>query len=130
MQRRFSDEELHAIRNFIPVRFVIEQVLEIPNKEIEGCYRFLCPACSEFQTGVNPRTNLSRCFRCARNFNTIELVMSDRGLGFVESVKLLAKYRAAHSNEHPQRSSSLNASAGVNTFKHLSGVLLILSSVA
>jgi predicted RNA-binding Zn-ribbon protein involved in translation (DUF1610 family) len=87
--RRFTSEELHVVRNDIAIRAIICDVLKIPNKEIEGVFRFLCPKCGEFQTAVNPRTNLSRCFRCRENFNSIELVMADRKLSFVESVKFL-----------------------------------------
>ena len=89
MSRKYSAAELYAIRNEIPIRHVIEGVLEIPAKEIEGVFRFVCPICHESQTAVNPRTNLSRCFRCQENFNTIELVMRERGVNFVESVRLL-----------------------------------------
>ena len=87
--KRFTDEELRRLRNKIPVRFVIEILLQLPHKEIEGVYRFLCPVCKEFETGLNPHTNLARCFRCEKNFNPIELVMADRGLSFVQSVNLL-----------------------------------------
>ena len=87
--KRFSDEQLRHVRNAVPVRLVIEALLQLPHKEIEGVYRFLCPLCNEFETGVNPDTNLARCFRCAKNFNPIELVMAGRGLNFVQSVNLL-----------------------------------------
>ena len=87
--KRFSSSELHRIRNGIPVGWVIEHVLSLPSKKIEGVYRFLCPVCSEFQTGVNPQANLARCFRCKKNFNPIELVMAGKGLSFVQSVYLL-----------------------------------------
>ena len=89
--KRFSPEELYAVRNSIPMREVIEVLLEVPSKEVEGVYRFLCPVCREFQTGVHEKTNLGRCFLCQRNFNAIELVMEDRKISFVESVKLLQK---------------------------------------
>ncbi len=89
MRQQFSKEELHALRNAISIRSLIEESLGIPCKEVEGVFRFLCPKCSEFQTAVNPKTNLSRCFRCQENFNSIEIVMADRKLSFVESVKIL-----------------------------------------
>ena len=38
---------------------------------------------------TNPKTNLARCFRCERNFNTIDMVMICNGLRFVEGVKYL-----------------------------------------
>ena len=102
MNRRFSSEELRRLRNEIPVTRVIDELLEIPSKVVEGIYRFLCPQCSEFQTSVNPKTNLSRCFRCKRNYNAIELVMEDRKVPFVESVKILQNWgivRAGPSEE-------------------------------
>lgn len=91
MGKRFSDEELHALRNHIPMRSLIQDLLEVPCKEVEGVLRFLCPKCGGFETGINPKTNLSRCFRCQENFNAIELVMSDRKLSFVDSVKYLKR---------------------------------------
>lgn len=89
MRQHFSSEELSALRNQISIRHLIEELLGIPSKQTEGVFRFLCPECREFQTAVNPKTNLSRCFRCQENFNTIELVMKDRQLNFVQSVKFL-----------------------------------------
>lgn len=41
MERRLSAEELHVLRNEVLIRQVIETLLEIPSKEIEGIYRFL-----------------------------------------------------------------------------------------
>lgn len=61
MRQQFSSEELHIIRNQVLVKGLIEY-LDIPTKEVEGVFRFLCPCCGEFQTGVNPKTNLARCF--------------------------------------------------------------------
>jgi len=92
MQQRFSNEELYAIRNRISVTKVIQEVLRIPNKEQEGFLRFLCPCCNEFRTSVHPTENLGRCFLCERNFNPIELVMAEKKLRFVDSVKLLKLY--------------------------------------
>ena len=91
MGGRFSKEELYKLRNHIQIRVLIETVLKIPCNEIEGVFRFLCPVCREFQTGVHTKTNLSRCFRCERNFNTFEIVMADRNTRFVEAVHFLQK---------------------------------------
>ena len=41
--KRFRDEEIRKIRNEVPVKYVIEALLQLPNKEVEGVYRFLCP---------------------------------------------------------------------------------------
>ena len=106
--KRFSDEQLRHVRNAVPVRLVIEALLQLPHKEIEGVYRFLCPLCNEFDTGVNPNTNLARCFRCAKNFNPIELVMAGKGLSFVQSVKLLLQEEPA-SKKAPSRQQAESA---------------------
>lgn len=88
-KKRFTRAELHRLRNDLPIRWVIEKLLKLPAKEIEGVYRFLCPRCGEFTASVNEKTNLSRCFRCEENFNTIELLMESHSFTFVESVKWL-----------------------------------------
>jgi hypothetical protein len=87
--RRFTGNELYLIRNLIPIRQVIEEILAIPSKNIEGVFRFVCPCCYESNTAVNPKTNLSRCFRCERNFNTIDIVIADRKLSFLDAVAYL-----------------------------------------
>lgn len=94
--RRFSDQELHAIRNNIPIREVIENILKIPGKDVEGIFRFVCPCCRESRTAVNQKTNLSRCFLCKKNFNTIDIFIADRHISFVEAVKELRVHVASH----------------------------------
>lgn len=135
---RFSKEELYRIRNEISVRWVIEEVLEIPRKDVEGVFRFLCPCCGEFQTGVHIKANLSRCFRCERNFNVIELVMLERKTGFVESVKFLQgkhrhflggtqdrdSVRSLHSGQIRRSNVSYNGTFSDNTQKELLEKLL------
>ncbi len=73
MKRRFTGNELFKLRNSIPIDRLIEDNLKIASKIGEGWFRFLCPICGEFDTAVNPRTNLARCFRCEKNFNPIDL---------------------------------------------------------
>ncbi len=92
--KRFSSQELYNLRNLIPIHILIEKILMIPSKISEGFFRFLCPLCSEFNTATNPETNLARCFRCEKNFNTIDMVMVTRKANFVESVKFLKKCNA------------------------------------
>lgn len=88
---RFTSRELFELRNTIPVDVLIRDHLMVPSKIQDGYFRFLCPLCREFQTGVNPATNLARCFRCEKNFNTIDLVMEVLGYGFRDSVVFLKK---------------------------------------
>jgi hypothetical protein len=71
------------------INFLIKDILEIPSKVSEGHLRFLCPICSEFNTATKLETNLARCFRCERNFNTIEMVMVTKNLDFIKSVRFL-----------------------------------------
>ena len=89
MNRHFSSQELFMLRNHIPIDTLIENHLKLPSKFSEGFFRFLCPLCNEFHTATNPKTNLARCFRCERNFNTIDMVMICKGQRFVEGVKYL-----------------------------------------
>jgi DNA primase len=89
MNRRFTDEELYNVRNRIPIRHVIETLLAIPSETVRGVFRFRCPLCAGRHTAINPETNLSRCFDCEKNFNTIDLCMRVRHTDFVESVKFL-----------------------------------------
>lgn len=93
MKARFSSRELFDLRNTIPVDMLIRDQLQMPSKIRDGVFRFLCPICHEFQTAVNPNTNLARCFRCEKNFNTIDLVMAVRGYGFKDSVLFLKDLR-------------------------------------
>ena len=89
MKKRFSSRELFELRNNIPMEMLIKDSLQLPSKISEGVFRFLCPVCNELQTGINPATNLARCFRCEKNFNTIDLVMLVKKMGFKESVLFL-----------------------------------------
>jgi len=68
---------------------LIEKTLRIPCRVTKGCFRFMCPLCNGFDTAVNPKTNLARCFCCEKNFNAIDLVMLVRQANFVRSAKFL-----------------------------------------
>ena len=100
--RCFSSQQLYTLRNDIDVRMLIENTLRIPCRLIEGYFRFLCPLCNTFDTAVNPKTNLARCFRCERNFNTIDMVMICRSMNFVKSVKYLKAYQENFLNKESE----------------------------
>ena len=87
----YTRQELFILRNDIPVDSLIKE-LKMPFKVSEGYFRFCCPECREFNTSVDPRTNLARCFRCENNYNTIDLVECVRGLDFINSVEFLKKF--------------------------------------
>lgn len=85
---QYTCNELFVLRNHIPVDSLIEK-LGIPSKMSEGGFRFCCPVCKKFDTGVNRKTNLARCFACEKNYNTIDLVMLVKRSDFIHSVKFL-----------------------------------------
>jgi len=85
---------LRKLRNDIPINALIADLLDLPNKMSEGCFRFLCPVCREFVTATNPKTNLARCFRCERNFNPIDMVMVVKQMNFREAVEYLSEIRS------------------------------------
>lgn len=91
--KRFTQNELFELRNHIPINVLIKDRLKMPSKISEGQFRFLCPICGEFQTATNPKTNLARCFRCEKNFNTIDMVMTRENTTFLETVLTLKAYR-------------------------------------
>jgi DNA primase len=93
MKKRFSSEELYAVRNSIPINLVIRDIVKLRSELKDKIFRFACPICSKFNTSTNPRTNLARCFGCARNFNSIDIVMLAADTAFVPSVLTLKKYR-------------------------------------
>jgi DNA primase len=89
MTKSVSSDVLRQLRNDIPIEQLIANVLYIPHKHTEGYFRFLCPMCYEFNTAIKKETNLARCFRCRRNFNPIDMVMTYSGSDFLETVRFL-----------------------------------------
>jgi DNA primase len=101
-KRQFTDQQLFHIRNHIHIRTVIENLLDIPSINEGNLFRFRCPLCAGYNTAVKTSTNLARCFPCGKNFNTIDIVMLARNLGFVETVELLVNYKNALSSGEKQ----------------------------
>jgi DNA primase len=94
MTERFPPEMLRKLRNEIPINLLINEFLKLPIKQSEGYFRFLCPICSEFVTATNPKTNLARCFRCEKNFNPIDMVMTVKQVNFRSAVDYLASIKS------------------------------------
>ena len=92
MSRSLSKSYLRRLRNDIPIRDLIADILDIPWKISEGRFRFLCPLCREFHTATHPDTNLARCFRCQRNFNPIDITMIHKRHDFLQAVAFLDQY--------------------------------------
>jgi hypothetical protein len=116
---RFTNHQLYSLRSDIAIDALIEKALYIPSRIAEGHFRFLCPSCKQFNTAVNPETNLARCFSCEENFNTIDLVMTIRKLDFVESVRFLQDYQsgasATRSDDYQQVTTGSNTQGGLAT---------------
>jgi DNA primase len=104
MSTYFPRQLLFRLRNEIPLEKVIAENLNWPSKRREGRSVFVCPRCGDSLTAVNPRTNLSRCFRCEENFNTIDFVMLTTGRDFVEAMHFLAGLLPARPSAPPAAS--------------------------
>ena len=89
MSVRISPGKMRRLRNEIPINNLITSVLNLDHKYSEDYLRFLCPLCRDFHTATNLKTNLARCFRCKKNFNPIDLVMTVTGYSFIQAVRFL-----------------------------------------
>jgi len=85
---RIPPDLLRQLRNDVVITRVIEH-LGIPSNLRGQRLTFRCPDCSTFHAKTNPYRNLARCFLCQRNFNSIDLVMAERGYSFLEAVEYL-----------------------------------------
>ena len=88
MPRYFTDRLLRRLRNEILWKLLLTR-LNWPHKDRHRQLAFLCPHCREYQSAVNPRTNLGRCFHCETNFNPIEMTMAVQNCDFVTAVHYL-----------------------------------------
>ena len=87
-----SKDLLRRLRNDLPMPVTIAVLGRTgpPWEMSEGYFRFLCPACGEMLATVNPRNNLAHCFCCKKNFNNIDLLLTEV-YGFREAVMLLER---------------------------------------
>lgn len=89
MANSVSKTHLRQLRNQIEIIPLIADVLTIIYKTHDGRFRFMCPLCRDFDSAVNTQTNLARCFRCERNFNPIDIVMTVKRYSFIQAVRFL-----------------------------------------
>lgn len=94
---------LRRIRNELPLSVLIAALGRDgpPSKTRDGRFVFLCPHCGEMETVVNPRNNLAHCFSCAKNLNTIDLLMT-LGYDFVGAVAVLEGVLVRHCSRRPK----------------------------
>ncbi len=92
MNQKISGLELRAFRNDLSTREVLF-ALRIPWKMDDMKLRFVCPDCKSLDASLHPTVNMGRCFACRRNYNTIDLVMSQRKCGFKTAVEWLRALR-------------------------------------
>ena len=86
--KQIPAEHLYSLRNHVHIIDVI-QTLQIPADRRGSRVTFRCPDCARSHTAVIPEKNLAHCFPCRRSFNTIDLVMAERGCTFLQAVELL-----------------------------------------
>lgn len=98
---RFTSQQLFALRNDIPIRSLMQQVLTLSLQQSDGILRFQCPRCARFHTAIHPKVNLARCFDCRQNYNTIELVMAVRNFSFLDAAEFLQKHLEKTSTKLP-----------------------------
>jgi len=106
MSDTLSKNHLRELRNRIEIIPLIAEVLELVYKTHDGRFRFMCPLCHDFDTAVNLDTNLARCFRCQRNFNPIDMVMTVKHYSFMQAVRFLQpilEHLTARARNHPHR---------------------------
>ncbi len=84
----FTKEQLFQVRNEIDIDWLITDKLNL-ERQFKGLWRFRCPLCHDFNTATQKTTNLSRCFSCQKNFNTIDLVIYCKKINFAPSVNFL-----------------------------------------
>ncbi len=84
----FTKAQLFQVRNEIDIDWLISDKLNL-ERQFNGLWRFRCPLCHDFNTATQKTTNLSRCFSCQKNFNTIDLVIYCKKINFSPSVNFL-----------------------------------------
>ena len=84
----FTKAQLFQVRNEIDIDWLISDKLNL-ERQFNGLWRFRCPLCQDFNTATQKTTNLTRCFSCQKNFNTIDLVIYCKKINFTPSVNFL-----------------------------------------
>lgn len=95
----FSKQQLVQVRNEIDINELITHKLHL-ERQFNGIWRFQCPLCGQFNTATQKKTNLSRCFSCEQNFNTIDLVIYTKKLNFVPAVQWLLELLEKQTEKH------------------------------
>lgn len=101
----FTKQQLFQIRNEIDIDWLINDKLHL-ERQFNSIWRFQCPVCQQFNTAIQKKNNLARCFSCQKNFNTIDLVIYNKKVNFVPGVQfllsLLEKKSTSSGNVHHQ----------------------------
>jgi hypothetical protein len=124
-EKSFSRHELYVLRNDISIDMLIKDILHIPCESRQDSFSFLCPLCRGYNTGVNYKTNLARCFDCQKNLNTIDMVMIVRQSVFVDSVRFLKKVHEGASCCHAPKALKAGSSSPDDT-NHIAPMLASL----
>jgi hypothetical protein len=91
MNKRFSAEELFALRSTVNLELLLSEL----HGESAGqgdVTAIRCPQCRNLSARVVSIANVAYCEQCRKNFNVIDFVMHELGCSFVQSVELLKRY--------------------------------------
>ena len=99
---KITKDELRSLRNAVPVRAVLES-LGVAQHQRGQRREFRCPECDGFHVAIHRRENLARCFRCAKSYNPIDLVMSSGGAGFLDAVEIVRGFAVEANRRTPER---------------------------
>ena len=99
-RRAITKEELRRLRNDVPIAVVVHR-LRLESRRRGARVEFRCAECGGFPVAIHRPTNLARCFRCARSFNPIDLIMAARRATFLEAVRELREIGSMSNNRAP-----------------------------
>lgn len=96
---RIPAARLRALRNDLDLPSLLAE-LRIPARSRGRRTAFRCPVCERVEMRLHPRVNLARCFGCERSFNPIDLVMTERRVGFRAAVDFLERCSPCVRSDH------------------------------
>ena len=99
---RIDAERLRVLRNQVSFTRLFDHLHWPWKHRYDGVILFVCPVCGDSLSSVNPKTNLARCFPCARNWNPIDFTMHATQMDFLDVVAYLeSTFLSSARSSHP-----------------------------
>ena len=98
-----TKDELRRLRNDLPIEEVVLW-LGLERRRRGGRVEVRCAQCQGFHVAIHEPTNLARCFRCARSYNPIDLIMTVRRASFLQAVEALREIESRSRSRAPATS--------------------------